>query len=178
MANTASISRPYARAIFAMAQEAGDFQTWSDVLANGAAVVADDTLKPLIDDPRIGRDKLSELVTSIMPDNLPDQAVNTIRLLSHNGRLDALPAIAAQYEVLRAEAESTVDVQMVSAREVTDAQQQKVAAALEKRMGRKVKINISIDESLLGGAVIRAGDLVIDGSARSRLEKLSSALAS
>jgi len=177
MANTASISRPYARAVFAMAQEADDFQTWSDVLATVAAVVADDSVKSLIDDPRIGRDKLADLVTSVMQESLPEQCANTIRLLSHNGRLDALPTIAAQYEVLRAEAESTVDVQMVSARAVTKAQQKKVAAALEKRLGRKVKINVSIDETLLGGAVIRAGDLVIDGSARGRLEKLSSALA-
>jgi len=176
MANTASISRPYARAVFAMAQEAGDFQTWSDVLATGAAIAANDTVKTLIDDPRIGRDKLAELVMSTMPDGLPEQCANLIRLLSHNDRLDALPTIAAQYEVLRAEAESTVDVQMVSARKVTKVQQKKVATALEKRMGRKVKINVSIDESLLGGAVIRAGDLVIDGSARGRLEKLSSAL--
>lgn len=178
MANTASISRPYARAVFSMAQEEGDFQTWSDVLAVGATIVADASVKSLIDDPRIGRDKLAELVTSIMPEDLPEQCANTIRLLTHNDRLDALPTIATQYEVLRAEAESTVDVQMISAREVTDAQQKKVATALKKRMGRKVKINVSIDESLIGGAVIRAGDLVIDGSAKGRLEKLSSALSS
>ncbi len=175
MANTASISRPYARAIFALAKDTGDYQTWSDILAAGAAIVSDGAVKSLIEDPRISRDKVADLVISVMQD-LPESGANMIRLLSQNNRLDALPTIAAQYDALRAEAESTIDVQMISARAVTEAQQQKVADALEKRMGRKVKINMSIDESLLGGAVIRAGDLVIDGSAKSRLEKLSSAL--
>jgi len=99
-----------------------------------------------------------------------------VRLLAQNRRLHALPAIAEQYEHLRAEAEQTVQAELESALPVSDTQQQRIAEALSQRMGRRVELTVKTNEELLGGAVVRAGDLVIDGSIRARLEKLATAI--
>ena len=99
-----------------------------------------------------------------------------MRLLAQNRRLHALTVIAEQYERLRAEAEQTVQAELESALPVSDTQQQRIAEALSKRMGRRVELTVKTNEELLGGAVVRAGDLVIDGSIRARLEKLATAI--
>ncbi|GIT49102.1 MAG: hypothetical protein Ct9H300mP14_10300 [Gammaproteobacteria bacterium] len=114
--------------------------------------------------------------TDICADRLDGNAKNLVRLLAQNRRLHALPVIAEQYEYLRAEAERTVQAELESALPVSDAQQQRIAEALSQRMGRRVELTVKTNEELLGGAVVRAGDLVIDGSIRARLEKLATAI--
>ena len=101
---------------------------------------------------------------------------NFLKALAENRRLALLPQIAAQFEALRAEVEGVVDVEVIAAREIAAPQQKKLEAALAKRLGREVRMHTRIDETLLGGAIVRAGDLVIDGSLKGRLERLGSAL--
>lgn len=88
-----------------------------------------------------------------------------------------LPEIKALYEVYRAEQEKILEVDVVSYSELTPAQQQRLSESLSQRLSRKVSLKISIDPSLLGGALIRAGDLVIDGSVRGKLNMLGTSLA-
>ena len=107
---------------------------------------------------------------------MPEDGRNLLRLMMDNDRLSLMPDVAAQYEVLRAEAEGTVEAEVRSAKPMSDEQKAQLSKALEKRLGRKVNLTVHEDDTLLGGAIIRAGDLVIDGSAKGRLEKLASAL--
>lgn len=172
-----NIARPYARAAFAVANEAEDLEGWSERLALLAAVAADERVAGAIRAPRVSRADRAGVVIRICDDHLDDAARNLVRLLAHNGRLEALPELARQFEALRAEAEGRVEARVRSATKLTKKQQERIAAALEKRMARTITLQCEVDESLLGGAVIRAGDLVIDGSLRGRLERLASRLA-
>jgi F-type H+-transporting ATPase subunit delta len=106
-------------------------------------------------------------------EHIDDQARNLVRVLAENRRLDVLPAIAALYERLRAEAEGAVEAELISAVPVKDAHRDKIAQALGRRLGREVKLTCTEDKSLLGGAVLRAGDLVIDGSVKGKLARLA-----
>jgi len=173
-----SIARPYAEAIFALAREADDFDRWSAFLARAAVVAADAQVVRLIQDPRVARETLLGIVAdlSIESEGESEARRNFLRLLIANRRARALPDIAAHYERLRAEAEGTVDAELVTAFAVSDAQKEKIAAALGKKLGRKVRLGVSEDGGLIGGAIIRAGDMVIDASARGQLEQLKNAL--
>ena len=124
----------------------------------------------------MSRRELALVFTDVCGDRLDENVKNLVRLLAQNRRLHALPAIAEQYEHLRAEAEQTVQAELESALPVSDTQQQRIVEALSQRMGRRVELTVKTNEELLGGAVVRAGDLVIDGSIRARLEKLATAI--
>lgn len=176
MAN-GNLARPYARAAFALAQEAGDLAGWSERLALLAAVAGDARVAERLRAPRITRAERGRLVLDICGDRLDDGARNLVRLLAENGRLQLLEEIAAQYEALRAQAEGRLDAHVTSARELTQAQQKAIAESLSKRLEREIRLHCDVDESLIGGAVIRAGDLVIDGSLKGRLQRLASRLA-
>ena len=176
MAETSSLARPYAQAVFELANESGDFDSWSDALAFMAALVRDESIEALISNPRVERDRLFKLFDDLCGDRVPEGGRNLLRLMSDNDRLAAMPDVAAQYEVMRAEAEGTIDAEVRSAKPISEEQQAQLSKALEKRLGRKVNLTVHEDDSLLGGAIIRAGDLVIDGSAKGRLEKLASTL--
>lgn len=176
MAESSSLARPYARAVFEIAQESKDYKSWSDALAFLGALVSDESIEALISDPRVEQSKLEALFDDLCGDRVPEGARNLLRLMLDNDRLPLMPDVAAQYEVLRAEAEGTVDAEVRTAKPMTDEQKSVLSKALEKRLGRKVNLTVREDDSLLGGAVIHAGDLVIDGSARGRLEKLAGAL--
>ena len=139
-------------------------------------MAADPNIGALFNNPRVSRHALAGVFTDICGDQLDRNAKNLVRLLAQNRRLHALPVIAEQYERLRAEAEQTVQAELESALPVSDAQQQRIAEALSQRMGRRVELTVKTNEELLGGAVVRAGDLVIDGSIRARLEKLATAI--
>ena len=171
-----SIARPYAEAVFALAQEANDFDRWSAFLARAAAVAADAQVARLIQDPRVARETLFGIVADLSVKGEGEAQRNFLRLLIANRRARALPDIAAQFEKLRAEAEGTVDAELVTAFAVSDAQKEKIAAALSRKLGRKVRLSVSEDGDLIGGAIVRAGDLVIDASVRGQLEQLKNAL--
>ena len=176
MAELANISRPYARAVFELAKTDADYSAWSERLEWLATVAADPNIGALFNNPRVSRHALARVFTDICGDRLDGNAKNLVRLLAQNRRLHALPVIAEQYEYLRAEAERIVQAELESAMPVSDAQQQRIAEALSQRMGRRVELTVKTNEELLGGAVVRAGDLVIDGSIRARLEKLATAI--
>ena len=177
MAEKSTIARPYAQAIFDLANSRKQLPRWSEMLQLAAAVAADARVNGLIGNPRVNKDELTDLFLGICGDKLTAEAQNLIRLLFENGRMDVLTEIAGLYEVYRAEAERTVDAQVVSAFPVDDAQKQQIAAMLKKRLGREVSLSCKTDKNLLGGAIIRAGDLVIDGSVTGQLAKLQVALA-
>ena len=176
MAQLSSIARPYAQAVFDLAQDTEDFGSWSDQLQLLSMIAANPQMDAIFTDPRIGRDATLQLVLDIGGDALNEQARNLVRILTQYRRLSVVPAIAEQYETLRAEAEGVVEAEIESARPVSPEHEQVVAEALEARLGRKVRLRSVVNEELIGGAVIRAGDWVIDGSVRARLNKLASAL--
>ena len=176
MAELSNIARPYARAVFELAKSDADYLAWSERLEWLATVAADSNIGTLFNNPRVSKHALAGVFTDICADQVDGNAKNLVRLLAQNRRLHVLPAIAEQYEHLRAEAEQTVQAELESALPVSDTQQQRIAEALSKRMGRRVELTVKTNEELLGGAVVRAGDLVIDGSIRARLEKLATAI--
>lgn len=176
MSEFITIARPYARAAFEYARAQNAVDAWSDNLGLLAAVVKDPAVQALLSSPRLSRQQRAELLIRICGDELDESGKNLIHLLAENGRLKALPEIAGQYEVYRAELEGTVDAMLLSAQAVSQEQLKKVAKALETRLGKKVNLQSEVDESLIGGAIIKAGDVVIDGSLKSRLEKLSAAI--
>ncbi len=177
MSEAITAARPYAQAAFDEAQKKGDLKGWSDVLQAGAAAVANPEVKVVIGSPRATAKQLEALMLALCHAQAGSVQGNFVRLLVENQRLDLLPEIAAAYEALRAEAEKSLDVVVASAFELSDAQKQKITAALKQRMGRDIKLTCKVDNGLIGGVVRRAGDKVIDGSARTRLSEMASALA-
>lgn len=173
MAEQITIARPYAQAIFSLAKDEGDLKGWSEMLALAATVASDPDMAALIDNPRVDRDQTVEIFLEVCGKRLTDSGRNTIRVLADNDRLELLPDIAAMYEVERAAAEGTLQAEVTSARALSDAQKKSIATALTKRLGRDVTLECRVDEALIGGAVIRAGDVVIDGSVVGKLDKLS-----
>lgn len=171
------LARPYARATFTLAREAGDLAGWSERLALLAAVAGDARVAERLRAPRLTRAERGRLILDICGEHLDEGARNLVRLLAENGRLPLLAEIAAQFEALRAQAEGRLDAHVTSARELTQSQQDAIAESLRRRLEREIRLHCEVDESLIGGAVIRAGDLVIDGSLKGRLQRLASRLA-
>lgn len=177
MSDLTTAARPYARAVFELARDTSAFGEWSDRLQLLSAVILDPQMRAILDAPNLGAEQRSELILKVCGDQVGEPGANLVRLMAQNGRLKLMAEVTALYEVLRAEAEGTVDAQVVSAQPLTDEQQAAIAASLSKRLGREVSLTVEIDEELLGGAIIRANDLVIDGSVRGRLNKLARQLA-
>lgn len=176
MAETITAARPYAQAVFELAQSQKELQRWSEMLALAVAVAGDNTLRKLVGHPRVHKDQLAEVILEACGDSLSPTGQNFIRLLVENSRLSLLPEIAALYEASRAEAEGVLKVQVTSAWPLSSAEEGKITTALKARLQREIKLTATVDKSLLGGAVIRAGDRVIDGSVRGQLGKLAHAL--
>lgn len=175
MSNTI-LARPYARAVFQLAQEGSALAEWSETLELLALVAGDERVARMLRAPRVSAAERVELLRAIAGDHLDDNGDNFVRLLAQNGRLPLLPQIHEQFEALRAEAEGRIDARVISASKLTKKQEEEIAKALKERLEREVRIESEVDETLLGGAVIRAGDLVIDGSLRGRLQRLGSRL--
>jgi F-type H+-transporting ATPase subunit delta len=182
MAENRGIARPYADAAFELAREANVLGPWSDWLHIAAAVVGDSAVIQLIETPNTDKGALVELIAGICRDAGPDtgadmgRLLNLLKLLAENGRLSVLPEIAELFDKFKAEVENSVDVVLTAATPVDPAQWEKIIAALKRRFGREVNLHFQLDENLIGGARLQADDLVIDGSVRTGLEKLSSAL--
>jgi F-type H+-transporting ATPase subunit delta len=176
VAERATIARPYARAAFAHAEGAKDLAGWSKLLGAAAAGTADPRVSRLIGNPHVTGTELVDLLGGLSGKAASEGGRNFLMALAENRRLALLPQIAAQFEKLRAEVEGVVDVEVIAAREIAAPQEKKLAAALKRRLGREVRLHTRIDETLIGGAIVRAGDLVIDGSLKGRLARLDSAL--
>lgn len=172
----ATIARPYAEAIFGRAQDTDRLDAWSTMLEFLTQVAREPELAGLIASPKLSREQLQTLMLEIGADQLDREGANLVRLLVRNDRVGLLPEIARQYELLKREHQGVLKVQVRSAYAVDAEQEQAIAAALKARLKRDIEIAAVEDPSLLGGIVIRAGDLVIDGSVRGRLQKLASEL--
>lgn len=173
MADRLTIARPYARAAFAEARQNGGLAPWSQALQAAAMVVKDPRVATLLDNPRVTPEQLAGLVDGIAAAPLGEQGANFVRTLAHNHRLGYLPEIAELFALLKDDAEGVEDVTLTSAAPLDEAQRGKLSAALERRLRRRVRLHCELDPALIGGAVLRAGDLVIDGSLRTRLERIA-----
>lgn len=176
MAEKTTIARPYAQATLALAKEQNALQQWSDMLQFAAAVAADEEMAALIASPKLSSEQTAALFLDICDDKLNEYGKNMIRVLAENDRLDILAEITELFEIERAQSEGTVEAKVISAVELNDAQKSGITESLKKRLGRDVTLNCSVDASIVGGAIIRAGDVVIDGSVTGKLEKLATAL--
>ncbi len=173
MAEQTTAARPYARAVYQLAQKQSTVESWGDALALMAAVVRDHSVRQLLHSPRLGREQKGDVLLQIIGDRLDTGQQNLIRLMAENHRLAALPDVAQQFEAQRAEAEGKVDAQVISAFDLNDEQIMAITATLKNKLGRDVSLTTSTDVSLIGGVVIKAGDTIIDGSMKSRLEALA-----
>jgi F-type H+-transporting ATPase subunit delta len=176
MTERITLARPYAEAVFRLAREHKTLKAWSEMLQLAAAVAVDPQVATLTENPRVPRERFVAFFLDVCGKKLDKDAANFIRLLSENHRLMLLPEIATLYETLRAQTEGRVEAEVVSASEVSAAQLKDIAAALKKRLGRDIDLSTRIDPELIGGIVIRAGDLVIDGSVQGKLRALATHL--
>jgi len=176
MAERATIARPYAKAAFAAAREQGRLAEWSRWLGNARSVVLSDEYRLLESSPGVSTAQLEELIAGICGADLDAQGRALLRLLTENGRLDFVPEVAVQFQALEAEARNVADVEIVSAAVLGEAQRERLADALRVRLRRDVRLQCTVDPSLIGGAVVRSGDLLIDGSLKGKLERLATEL--
>jgi F-type H+-transporting ATPase subunit delta len=176
MAERATIARPYAKAAFAYAREQGKLDQWSGWLGTARMTVLSEEYGAYERSPGVTTRQLAELITSVLGSALDANGRAFIDLLAENGRLDYLPEIAERFEELKAEDQNVADVEVTSAVELTDAQRERLASALRARLRRDVRLHCTVDPLLIGGAVVRSGDMLIDGSLASRLERLGTEL--
>ncbi len=171
-------ARPYAKAAFEYAREAACLSEWSDMLSLCASVTAYEKIVALLGNPELSGAQQADAIIGVCQGDLGKPFENYLRVLSENRRLELLPEIAALYAQLRAEEEHSQHVQVISAYPLSQTQQDKLAEKMAARLGRSVDLITEIDSSILGGVIVKAGDLVIDGSLRARLSKLADAMIS
>jgi len=177
MSEAITTARPYAQAAFEEALKLSDLKGWSEMLLALAEAVCHHEVRSVVTNPRVAKTQVESLMEGLLGTQAKAQQRNFVRILVDNQRLLLLPEIVAIFEALRAEAEKTVNVVVDSAFELTSAQQEKIISSLKTRLGREIKLVCTVNKELLGGVVIRAGDKVIDGSARTRLGEMANALA-
>ena len=176
MAEIQTLARPYAEAVFELAQSRQALTAWSEMLAFITAVAGDANMQRLASDPRVNRGRFLDLFLDVGGKNINAEGANFIRLLVENHRLTLLPEIVEQYEARKTEAEARVEATVVSAFPLEAMQLQSLSEALKRKLGREVNLTIEVDKTLMGGIVIRTGDLVVDGSVRGRLADLATYL--
>jgi len=173
MQEKTTIARPYAQAVFETASEESKFIEWSEMLSLLETVVSDAQMKAVLANPKLDAAALCDFVQGVCGKGLSETGNNLVKALADAGRLNFIPEINKLYEQLRAEAEGVVEVKVISAYELAPKQQASISKAMAKRLGKKVEITSGIDDSLIGGVVIRAGDTVIDASVKGRLKALA-----
>jgi len=176
MAELSTLARPYAKAAFQAAVEAGDLQAWSNMLATASQVAEQEQIEVFLSNPGLTGTQQAQTFIDVCGDALNEEGKNLISVLAENKRISLLPQIFEQFEHLKAELEKAVDVEIISAFEVTDDTKQKLTQALKAKLDKDVRVTTSVDSTLVGGAIIRAGDLVIDGTLKGKLAKLAEAM--
>lgn len=177
MSELTTIARPYATAAFEFAVEAKAIDAMQAQLVFAAEVSKNETVQGLLTGAA-NAETLADIFIKVCDDQLDEKGQNLIKVMAENERLIALPEVAALYAELKAEYEKTVEVDVFSATELSAAQQEKLVASLEKRLAKKVKLNCQIDESVVGGLLVKAGDIVIDSTVRGKLDRLATSLQS
>ena len=180
MSDTITIARPYAKALFEHALSSGALSQWSSLLSMLAEVACNNEVVEFVSNPTTTAAQQAELFESVVKAKAGSEQTalsNFLLMLAENKRLLAIPAMAILFEVLREEHEQTMTVTVHSYSTLTSSQEQALINMLTNRLKRQVTLNITIDKTLLGGAIIQAGDLVIDGSVRGKLTKLGAGLA-
>jgi F-type H+-transporting ATPase subunit delta len=176
MAELTTLARPYARAAFEHALAGSALGAWADALSTAAAVVSDDRAAQLIGSPSYTVSQKADALIGVCGDSLPEPVQNFVRVLAENRRLPLLPQVHALFMALKAQQERAVDLRLTSAFDIDEAQGARIAEALGRKLQREVRLSTEVDASLIGGVIIRTDDLVIDGSVRGRLAKLSEAM--
>lgn len=176
MSEFVTVARPYAKAAFDFAVEHQSVERWQDMLAFAAEVTKNEQMAGF--SGALAPETLAESFIAVCGEQLDENGQNLIRVMAENNRLNALPDVLEQFIHLRAASEATSEVEVTSATALSEEQLSKISAAMEKRLSRKVKLNCKIDKSVMAGVIIRAGDMVIDGSVRGRLERLADVLQS
>ncbi|MEM6999808.1 MAG: F0F1 ATP synthase subunit delta [Pseudomonadota bacterium] len=176
MAELATIARPYANALFALAKRENAMDGWSRMLSVLASTSAHPTVQTLLTSPNMPANAKAYRLAEVCGDELDDRGKKFLQALADNDRLDLIEEITGQYEALRAEEQKSLDVEVISAYPLDDAQTQALKSALNAKFEKEISIESRVDQGLIGGAIIRAGDMVIDGSVKGRLQKLGEAL--
>lgn len=176
MSELSTLARPYAEAVFRMAQGENDLAGWSSRVATLSAIVSDAQMAALIADPAVSSDRVAALIIDVAGADLGERGANLVKVLSENRRLTLLPEISVQVETLKANAEGVVEAMITSAQALTQAQVDELVAGLKAKFNRSVNVQTAVDAELIGGAVIAIGDQVIDGSVKGRLQRMSFAL--
>ena len=171
-----TLARPYARAAFEHARGADELAQWQDALVQLAAVTRDEKVSVMLKGPNQTAEQRAENLAALVGDSLPLSVVNLLMIMSDNGRLGLLPEVSALFEQFKQAVESTVAVVVTSAYPLSDEETRVLSETMTSKLNRSVTRTSETDSSLLGGAIIRADDLVIDGSVRGRLDKLAGAL--
>lgn len=173
MAELTTLARPYARAAFEFARDAQALDRWSKMLATVVAVVRQPTVSKLLDSPNLTAEEKGRKLAEICGSEVDEKMGNFLQYLAINDRLDLLPNVQILFELMKANHEKTLDVDVATAFELTEEQQSKLLASLKEKLQRDINLQTAVDKSLIGGAIVRAGDLTIDGSVRGRLAKLA-----
>jgi len=176
MAELTTIARPYARAAFQFALEHSALDEWFKQLGRFALIAAEPAVKSFLSKPELTPEKKVQLFTETTEQPLSDSLKNLLLQLAGHKRLEILPAVFVLFESLLAEHQKTISVDVISAFELSDAELERLGASLKTRLGRDVKLQSSVNQDLIGGVVIRAGDLVIDASVKGKLTKLTNEL--
>ena len=176
MSELTTTARPYARAIFELANETGRLSEWSETLQFMAAVLANEDARRMLDNPKLTKQEAANILLTLCGEQIDEQGQNLAKLLAQNSRITAIPAISMLFEAAKAEVEGSVDVRVTSAFEMNEGALTKISEALKVKFGREVNLTVEIDTSIIGGVIIRAGDMVIDGSIQGRLQNLTQTL--
>jgi F-type H+-transporting ATPase subunit delta len=172
MSSLTTLARPYAKAAFELAQAGNDLASWEDMLTHAGAIASEESVAGLLESPLVGATRVVKLLADIGGERFNEKFTDFISVLGSNGRLSLLPEITVLYRRLRQEAEKRMHVRVVSAVPLEDEQSSRLRDALAKRFDSEIELENEIDAGVLGGAVIYAGDQVIDGSLLGRLRKL------
>ena len=173
MAELTTMARPYAKAAFEIADAAGQLAQWSEMLALTAAVSQQESVVKLLNSPALTAEQKAKQFADVCGDQLSAEAVNLVNTLAENQRLSLLPQIQELFELHKAQREQSVDVEVTTAFDLSPELQDQLAKALTTKLNREVTLSTNVDKAILGGALVRAGDTVIDGSVRGRLAKLA-----
>ncbi len=176
MAELSTLARPYAKAAFEYARENNLLGQWAEQLATCARVAIQDGMSTVLDNPALTDEQQAKTLIDVCGGAIGSQMQNFVRIIASNKRLALLPEIYAQFALFKANQEKSVDVEVVSAFDLSEALTDKLAQVLRNKLEREVRVSTSTDSELLGGVLIRAGDMVIDGSVRGRLNKLAEAM--